>query len=106
MNLCYNSVIMNLSEKNQLFNELAIVMNTVDVEVAKKFYYDFVKFVVSQTKKNGVLQLPNFGTFRIGSQKSRMGYMPRTGEMKWVQGTLSLRFKVNYKLRAYLNERV
>ena len=97
---------LNLDEKNELFSNLAIAMNTVDVNVAKKFYYDFIKFVIKQTKEKGTLQLPDFGTFRMGVQKGRMGWMPRTGERRWVEGSFSLRFKSDYKVRAYVNDRI
>ena len=94
------------SKKKQLFDKLAIAMNTVDIRTAEKFYYDFIKFVINQTKEKGVLQLPDFGTFRMGIQKGRMGWMPRTGERRWVESSFNLRFKSDYKVRAYVNDRL
>ena len=95
---------MSPSKKKEFFNNIAINMNTVDLDVAKNAYYAIMKFIVRETKKQGELQLPDFGTFRISVIKGRLSNMPRSNERKYVPPSNMMKFKPDYKVGYYINK--
>ena len=94
---------MSPSKKREFFNKIAIAMNTTDLEIAKNAYYSMAKFFVRETKKEGTLTAPDFGTFRISVIKSRVSNMPRSNEKKFVQASNMMKFKPDYKVNQYIN---
>ena len=85
---------------------MAISMDTVDITSVENFYYGFMKFVISKTKEHKYLSLPDFGAFKLTTYRARMSKNPRTGVPLWVKGCFSLKFKADYKVNAYINDRV
>jgi len=94
---------MNTSQKNEFFNGIAIAMNVSDLKIARGAYYAIAKFIVRETKKEGSLKLPDFGTFRIAKIKGRVSNIPLSTDKKIVDESNMMRFKPDYKVKHYIN---
>ena len=97
---------LTISDKRQLFNELSIACNSLDVESVKQFYYGFMRYVIRETKKRGSLSFPDFGTFRIVNYKPRMARDVRSNCSKWVPASVGMKFKPDYKVNLYIRDQL
>lgn len=100
---------MSNNQKFQFFNDLAIEMNCLSADDAQRFYYCFLKFVIKRCKKEGKIELPEWGEFKLSVFKERPVDIVvngrRIGERRILPPTKALKFKENRKLREYLNQK-
>lgn len=97
---------MHKKTKDNFFNDLSIATGNMDVGSIRQMYYAMVKQIVRGVVANGKLRLPEFGEFRIITAKERVWNNVQT-MTKYVHPPVNvMKFKPDYKLRCYLNDKV
>lgn len=96
---------MNREEKRRFLEQLSIAINKPDLRETEEIYRGFVKFIVENLKKEENIQCPDFGSFILSSIKPREAIVPRTKERKRVGESRFVKFKPDYKVKNYLNNK-
>lgn len=60
---------------------------------------DLIDAIVKELKREGIFQIPSFGTFRVRRTAARKGRNPYTGEPLKVRAGKTVRFKVSPTLK-------
>ena len=53
-------------------------------------------------KKDGIVKMIAFGTWRVKTRKGRMGRNPKTGESLWIKPRKTVRFRAGVDLKKYV----
>ena len=56
---------MGIAPRKNLFRELSAACGVADTDSSMRFYYGLVKHIIHELKKNGQIQLPELGTFKL-----------------------------------------
>lgn len=92
----------NEKYKKQFFIDLSVFINEMEVETAKRFYYGFIKYIVSVLLEKKEILLPEIGVIRLLSHNPDKILR---GKRKYsVYYTLKL--KPLYKINNYFNEKL
>lgn len=90
-----------LLTNGEFFNLLGRKMNYSTPEMAKQFYYSFLKLVTHIVRVNGVCRIPDFGLFRLRVRKgSRLNHFA-VGPIDVQDSDRVLNLKFDYKLKEY-----
>ena len=85
--------------KDELLRKMA-EDSGISQAAAGKAFDSFIDSVQkSLKKKNGIITLAGFGTFKKIYRKTRQGHNPRTGEIMKIKGRNVVRFSPGKKLR-------
>ena len=78
--------------ENEFWKEVAMAAGLSDMDTVKRVYYGMVKVMSRQLRARQVIQLPDWGEFRLKIHKSRkfmdvttgaMGILPPKPTVKW-----------------------
>lgn len=82
------------------------VLKNLGKDTTKKAAADAVEAVLSAIsagiKKDKVVQLIGFGTFKVATRKARTGRNPKTGEKIKIKASKSVRFSASSALKSKL----
>ena len=84
------------------FQELSKRNNYADPEVTQKFYYGLMRLILDELKKNGEIELPDFGILSTTVWKERKIGLVNTSIAKVLPPTKVLHFRPCNKLREYI----
>ena len=76
--------------KLELINEMAKELNSA--KVAKATLDSLLRHITDSMKKEQMIRLPGFGTFKVSERKARKGRNPVTGEEISIQAKKVVRF--------------
>lgn len=92
------------SINNDEFFKLVSTNSGVDLYSVKHVFYGMIKTMSRELKGKRVINLPDWGEFRLEVYKSRTIKDVNTGMRKVVPPCLTLRFKPDYKVKRYFYE--
>ena len=72
-------------------------------KISDNLFDDILDVIVDNLIKHKKLKISNFGTFRIKSKKSRIGYNFKTKEKKLIKERNVVLFKPSKELKKFIN---
>lgn len=96
---------MNKWEREAFLEKLSIYINKPDIKETEEIYWGFVKFIVQHLKKEEEVRCPHFGSFILSRMKPRKAIIPKTKERKFVGESRFVKFRPDYKVKNYLNDK-
>lgn len=95
---------LNDKEKVDFFNELTLKSSSNDCQYIKKIYYALLEVVRDGLSKNRIIELPNFGEFKVIIVKGMTTKSKQTGERITLPPHGRVTFKPHYRLKNYFSE--
>ena len=98
-----NNTSNNMANKAEL---LELVQKSLGAEATKRSAGEALEAVLDSiakaVKKDGVVQLIGFGTFKVAKRAARTGRNPKTGEALKIKASKSVRFVASSALKGSL----
>jgi len=88
-----------IKNNNNFFNDLAIEYGITDLKSVKLFYYALVRTLYKSLKKNNIVDMPDWGTYKIKPHASRNIHNLQTGGTQTIPAINTIRFEADYKLK-------
>ena len=92
---------MGVAPKKNLYKELSLEIGVMDERSAMHYYYGFVRYIISELKKDNEVQLPELGKIFLRERKDKMLHNVNTGQRELMEGGYSVVFKPSRKLKSY-----
>jgi len=97
-------VVRSKAKINAFFSDLAVCMNTTNVDVARSAYYGLIKMVMAGLSSDFErCDLPDFGCFKTVHLKARFRYSAPLKVRKWIGPTKTFKFLPYKKVRFMFN---
>jgi len=90
--------------RDQLFSDLAIECNTVDVQTTKQFYYGLIKLIEKRLKSQLFIELPDLARFEMYNHKGRRYNDVNTNKIRYLEPHKALKVKANHTLRKKIRD--
>jgi len=90
-----------IAPKNKLYKALSVECGVADTDSSMRFYYGFVRYVLRELRENGKIQLPDFGTFEVVTDKPRRYMDVRSGVASYLPEVKRVSFRPSRKLKEY-----
>lgn len=90
---------------DKMINDIAINLNTCDLEAAKNSYYAVFKAIVKNLKGHGIVYLPDFGRIKVSktAPKITTPINKSSGRIS-VPGVKVVKFAPDEKLKEYIKK--
>ena len=88
-------------------NDISKIINSkfgVPILYAEKFIDDFISIINSNLKKNRIVKIKGFGTFKLVQKKQRQGRNPKNNNLYLIKKREVITFKPSNILKEKINK--
>lgn len=85
----------------EFFRKISVNMNYLPIETVKQCYYELIRVMCVEIKRKYVVNMPDFGTFRIVIHRPRRGFHLAKEEVIVYPAYPAVKFKPNLKMRTF-----